>query len=106
MLALRYTLNMNIIVILMHARQTVNHGCKKSQLQKVEILKRCVHKSYIISSYPQVGGVLDMKWSGKDSALCAMASGELVTLQINEDRTSIDVNIYSQIRYTAYFFLN
>ena len=47
-----------------------------------------------------------MKWSGKDSALCAMASGELVTLQINEDRTSIDVNIYSQIRYTAYFFLN
>lgn len=97
---------MNIIVILMHARQTVNHGCKKSQLQKVEILKRCVHKSYIISSYPQVGGVLDMKWSGKDSALCAMASGELVTLQINEDRTSIDVNIYSQIRYTAYFFLN
>ena len=47
-----------------------------------------------------------MKWSGKDSALCAMASGELVTLQINGDRTSIEVNVYSQIiRYAAYFFI-
>ena len=52
----------------------------------------------------QVGGVLDMKWSGKDSALCAMASGELVTLQINEDRTSIEVNIYSQIRPIPHIF--